>query len=189
MTGHVVGLQAAGYDELDQPVARLCIFPTESPADAARLFGEIPVLCLTTSSSLVDAPGSASSEGIDHIVAVADQPIVSQLLHTFDRAARVTWNRGVVDGHRKLHIFAYQMNVLPGIIWLQFATEAGRQVTSAWLETLPKEQAEKDPDAFKHVNVLIDVAVQHVVAAWFMIDQQGGRSSDLRSRSQLHRRQ
>jgi hypothetical protein len=172
MEGHVLGLQAAGYDEDDQPIVRLSLFPTDSPAYVARLLGETPLLCLTTSSSLVDAPGTASSEGIDYIVAVADQPIVSQLLHTFDRSARVIWTRGAVDGYRKLHIFAYQVNVLPGIIWLQFATEAGRQVTTAWLESLPKEQADKDPDAFKNVTALIDAAVQHVTAAWFMIDQQ-----------------
>ena len=156
-------------------MARLGLLETDNPAEAVRAF-TLPVVCLSTAASLTDAPGTARSDGIDTIHAVADLPIVSQLVHTFQQRARVTWMRSEVDGDRKLHLFSYTVSVLPGIVWLQLTGEAGRQYTQRWLTSLGPDQAEHRPEAFTELLPGIDAAVQHVVSAWWIIDQQGGRS-------------
>ncbi|MFE2965648.1 hypothetical protein ACFXKC_18610 [Streptomyces sp. NPDC059340] len=173
--GFVVALQAAGYDSEGRAVARLGLFDTESPADVARAF-TLPVVCLTTAASLTDAPGSARSDHIDTIYAIADLPIVSQLVHTFKQKAHVNWMRADVDGDRKLHVFAFTVSVLPGIVWLQLTGEAGRHYLQRWLTSLGPEQAESRPEEFTALLPGIDAAVQHVVSAWWIIDQQGGRA-------------
>ncbi|MFF3333189.1 hypothetical protein ACFYWX_27160 [Streptomyces sp. NPDC002888] len=173
--GFVVALQAAGHDSEGRAVARLGLLETDNPAEAVRAF-TLPVVCLSTAASLADAPGTARSDGIDTIHAVADLPIVSQLVHTFRQKAHVTWMRSDVDGDRKLHLFSYTVSVLPGIVWLQLTGEAGRHYTQRWLTSLGPDQAEHRPEAFTELLPGIDAAVQHVVSAWWIIDQQGGRS-------------
>ncbi|WP_148616542.1 hypothetical protein [Nocardioides rubriscoriae] len=176
--GYVCALQAAGLSETSEAVARLCIFETESPAEVARLFSTVKVVCVTTASSLMDAPGAASSKGIETIVAIMDQPVVAQFLHTFKAQARVTWARTALSGDRHLHIFSYLISALPGIVWLQVASEVGRQVTERWLATLGEDKVVASRSAFEPHMPLIDAAVQHVVAAWSVIDQRGGRRSE-----------
>jgi hypothetical protein len=130
--GFVIGFQAAGTDDAGHAVVRLGMLNTDSPAEVASIV-PIPVVCLTTAASLVDAPGSARSDGIDTIYAVTDLPIVPQLTHTFSQGATVTWTHLNVEGGRRLHVFAYKISVLPGIVWLQFTGEAGRHYVTRWL--------------------------------------------------------
>jgi hypothetical protein len=174
-TGFVVALQATGYNQAGEPVARLGVFDTDSPGDVAAAFS-LPLVCLTTAASLIDAPGTARSDGIPTIYAIADLPIVGQLTHTFQQQAHVTWTRLSLEGGRKLHVFAYQVSALPGIIWLQFTSEAGRHYVTRWLESLCDRLARHDPGAFADHLAEVDVAVQHIVSAWWILDQQGGRS-------------
>jgi hypothetical protein len=174
-TGFVVALQATGYDRAGDAIARLGVFDTESPGDVVAAFS-MPLVCLTTAASLVDAPSAARSDGIATIYAVADLPIVAQLTHTFQQQAHVTWTHLSLEGGRRLHVFAYKVSALPGFIWLQFTGEAGRHYVARWLRSLGDELARHDPSAFADQLVEVDVAVQHVVSAWWIIDQQGGRT-------------
>ncbi len=176
-TGFVVALQATGYDRAGDAIARLGVFDTDSPGDVATAFS-LPLVCLSTAASLTDAPGTARSDGIKTIYALADLPIVAQLTHTFQQQARVTWTRLSLEGGRRLHVFAYKVSALPGIIWLQFTGEAGRHYVTRWLRSLGDELARHDPSAFAGHSAELDVAVQHIVSAWWIIDQQGGRAHD-----------
>lgn len=93
----VIAFQAAGTDGNGRAVARLGIMNTENPADAVAIL-PIPVVCLTTAASLIDAPGSARSDGIDTIFAVADLPIVSQLTLTLAQGATIAWTHLHIEG-------------------------------------------------------------------------------------------
>jgi hypothetical protein len=174
-TGFVVALQATGYNQAGGAIARLGIFDTESPGDVAAVFS-LPLVCVTTAASLIDAPGTARSDGIKTIYAITDLPIVAQLTHTFHQQAHVTWTGLSLEGGRRLHVFAYKVSALPGIIWVQFTGEAGRHYVTRWLQSLGDRLVRHDPDAFSDQLVEVDVVIQHVVSAWWVIDQQGGRS-------------
>ena len=175
--GFVVAVQATGYDEAGTPVARLGVFETESPADVVRAFS-MPLVCLTTSASLVDAPETARADGIATMYAVVDLPIAAQLRHTFAQGARITWTRLSLEGGRRLHVFAYSVSALPGIVWLLFTGEAGRHYVTRWFRSLDAGRAVHDPSVFTDREVEIDAAIQHVVSGWWIIDQQGGRTYD-----------
>jgi hypothetical protein len=68
------------------------------------------------------------------------------------------------------------VSALPGIVWLQFTGEAGRHYLTRWLASLGDAQASHDPQAFADQVAEIDVVIQHVVSAWWVVDQQGGRT-------------
>lgn len=173
--GFLVAAQATGHDETGKAIARLGIFDTDSPGEVASAF-TMPVICLTTAASLVDAPGTARSDGIQTMYAVADLPIVAQLSYTFRQQAHVTWTRLHLTGGRRLHVFAYKVSALPGIIWLQFTGEAGRHYVTRWLQSLGNERARHDPDGFESQRAELEAVIQHVVSAWWIVDMQGGRT-------------
>lgn len=66
--GFLVAARATGHDEAGRAIARLGIFDTDSPGEVASAF-TMPVICLTTAASLVDAPGTARSDGIETMYA------------------------------------------------------------------------------------------------------------------------
>ena len=101
---------------------------------------------------------------------------MAQLSYTFQQQAHVTWTRLHLTGGRRLHVFAYKVSALPGIIWLQFTGEVGRHYVTRWLQSLGDELARHDPGGFESQRAELEAVIQHVVSAWWIVDMHGGRT-------------
>jgi hypothetical protein len=176
-SGSVVALQASGYDDSGSPIARLGLFDGVGPGDVVRAF-HLPVVFLTTAASIIDATDDLRCDGIETVYALVDQPVVAQLRHTFTRGARVTWSTHTVRGDRTLEVLAFMVDALPGTVWLHITGRAGMSVLTDWLRSQDAAMAMHQPDAFDDVAVGINVVVAHLVAAWFVVDQLGGRGHE-----------
>lgn len=173
-TGFVMGLQASGYDAEGTPIARIGLFDGVRAGDVVRAM-RLPVVFFTTMASIVDTPEDLGFEGVGTVFALADQPVVAQLQHTFAREATVHWHTYTVEGDRILHVLTWTVSALPGTVWLHVTGEAGMRVLAEWLDAQDPLRAVRAPDAFAAVSASIGLVVEHLVGTWFVIDQLGGR--------------
>lgn len=172
--GHVLALQAAGTDAAGNAVARLALADeTADPSELAAAFTKVETLILTTLSSLVDAPPSAAFAGDQDLYVVVDQPAVEALRHAFDRGAPVRWDRLEVGGERRLKGVVWEAAGLPGVIHLHLASEAGHLALVRWLSEQPADTALADRNLLRSRQMQIDAIVQHLFAAWHVLERQG----------------
>ena len=171
--GYVVALLAAGRDDQQNTIVRACPFEVEDPGEVARAF-TMPVVCLSTASSLMEAPDAAHSPDIGRIFALIDTGSISDLLDSFGSEATVAWTTGQLEGGRKLYVFVFGVNLFPGVYWLQITSEAGRHYTLRWLQSLSEDRGRRIPSAFADAHAELDVAVRTVLSCWPNI---GGRGT------------
>lgn len=169
-TGSVVVLQAVGRDNLGRRVVRVCPFDVDDPGPIVQAF-QMPVVCITTASSLLAAPAVARAGDIGRIFAVVDAPVVASLLTEYASTAKMTWTSGRLDGGRHLKFFVFLLNIFPGVFWLQITGFAGQSYTWAWLESLDPDTATRSPDMFDRLKGEIDAAVHTVVDCWYDLRQ------------------
>ena len=154
-------------------MVRACLFEVEDPGEVARAF-TMPVVCLSTASSLMAAPDIARPADLGRIFALIDTGSIADVLDAFGPEAAVAWTTGSLQGGRKLSIFVFGLNVAPGVFWLQITGDAGRHYTLRWLQSLSEDRGKRLPSAFADAQAEIDVAVRTVLGCWPNI---GGRGS------------
>lgn len=162
---HVVALLSPQPEELGEPLVRVCPFEVDDPGAVIEAF-TMPVVCLSTSKSLFDAPDISDAARIRRIFTFVDHRSIADLTGSFGPQAALVWNRGQVLHGRRLTIFVYGTDVLPGIIWFQITGDAGRAYTSRWLDSLGTDKAVRSPEAFADLAPQLDIAVRTVLACW-----------------------
>ena len=170
---YVLALQAAGVDGTGRAVVRLAVTnETEDPSELAAAFTKVETVILTTLSSIADAPPAARFTGDDDLFVVVDQPPVEAIRHAFDRGATLRWARFEVAGDRHLKGIAWELDALPGVVHLHLASEVGHVMMVRWLDSQPAQLAVADPHVLRSRLARIDAVVQHIVAAWHIIERQ-----------------
>ena len=175
--GFVLAMQTTGEDDTGAPTARLAVFDTDDPAEAARML-PIPTIWVTTAASLLDVPDHVRSGGLTTMYAIADLPIYEQLVYTWDKGARVTWTGYVRETEPKVHVIALKISAIPGVVWLHFATRIPWKLIREWFASLDVSMVEHRPDAFAAEQDQVIAALRQVCATWWTIDQLGGRERD-----------
>jgi hypothetical protein len=163
--GYAVAFLAEGRDAQQNTVIRACPLEVEDPGEVISALA-IPVVCLTTASSLMGAPDVERPEDIGRVFALIDTGSIADLLDSFGPEATVAWTTGRLKGGRKLYIFAFGMNLFPGVCWLQITSEAGRHYTLRWLQSLSEDRGKRIPSAFTDMRAEIDIAVRTVLGCW-----------------------
>ena len=173
--GHVAALQAAA-DSDGGPVVLLAIADDlgEIVALAAGLH-DIEMLFLTTQASILDAPDAVRFSGERTIHVLVDQPVLEQLRHTFDQGAAVRWARVELGGDRQLALFVFEVDALPHVLYLHLAGEVAADALTRWLRRQPASRAAPDGSVYTDAGPAIEAIIQHVVAAWWRLDQIGAR--------------
>lgn len=175
LDGHVLALQAA--DSADgAPVVRLAV--ADGLTDLAELAAgltRIEVLFLTTQASILDAPEEVRFSGRRPIHVLVDQPVLEQLRHTFNQGAELRWARVDLGGDRALILFVFEIDALPHVRYLYLCSEVAADALTRWLRLRPAEQARADHGVWEKAAAEIEGVVQHVVAAWWRLDQIGAR--------------
>jgi hypothetical protein len=169
--GYVVALLAEGRDSQQNAIIRACPFEVQDPGEIMSAF-PLPVVCLTTASSLMGAPDAKRVGDIGRIFALIDTGSIADLLDSFGPEATVAWATGRLESGRKLYVFAFGINLFPGVCWLQITSEAGRHYTLRWLQALSEDRGKRIQSAFADMLAEIDVAVRTVLGCWPNI---GGR--------------
>lgn len=173
---HLLVVQTAGNNDAGTPVVRLAVIEgLDDISVLARLWSNIRVLYLTTTASIDDAPPQASFTGEQTLFVLADQPVFEQLRHTLGRDATVRWERAPVSGDRTLTVFVYEVDALPGTVYLHLATEVGAYALSYWLTRGDGGRAQRSPELLATHHGEIDAITQHIVSAWWRLDQLGAR--------------
>ena len=173
--GHVLALQAAGTAKDGEPVARLAIVEgLNDPSLLAAVISNVRVLTLTTLASLVDAPDDAAHRGKETLFALIDQPVLEWLRHTV-ASATVRWGRSRMRGDRELTVFSFAVSALPGTIFLHMTGPVGRWYATRWLVAQPDERVQEDAAVVNDHSAEIDAVSQHLISAWWVFDQLGGR--------------
>jgi hypothetical protein len=173
--GHVLALQAADVDDAGDPIVRLAL--AENVTDLAELasgLDTIAVVFLSTQASILDAPDNVRFSGRNPIHVLVDQPILEQLRHTFDQGASIRWARVDLGGDRELTLFVFEVDALPYVRYLHLALEVGADALTRWL-LRHRGSVRQDSSVFSDDAARLEAVVQHIVAAWWRLDQIGAR--------------
>ena len=152
-------------------VSVLAVDGSGGPDVLAQHLGFVPTIVLTTSTSLMDAPATATSEHVPVLYALVDGPILNQLEHTFGSHGHLTWDSFNLRRGEELCVTVFALNVLPGIRWLHLGTIAARSYLVSWLESKEGSNATHAKGAFDDERTRIDILTRFVTLTWSVVAQ------------------
>lgn len=155
----------------------LAIFTgTPSPRQVQTLVGEaLPVVVLTTHSSLVDQSLQALLSRATPVFVVMDLPVAWHVNHWIDQGAAVRFAISPLTGvpAAELWLAAFMLDTTPGFVFLSMGGSAAISLLSERIRARHNESLKVDPDVLKQNQVGINLAISHIFALWSVLDQNG----------------
>ena len=80
-----------------------------------------------------------------------------------------------LGGDRDLTLFVFVVDALPYVRYIQLLYDVGADALTRWLRRQPPEVAQADRAMFEDHAAAIEAVIQHIVSAWWRLDQIGAR--------------
>ncbi|MGV0041664.1 hypothetical protein [Mycobacterium colombiense] len=157
--------------------ASLAIFTgTPSPRQVQTFVGEeLPVVALTTHSSLADQSLQALLSRVTPVFVVMDLPIAWHVNHWLDQGAAVRFAVSPLTGVPKAELWlaAFMLDTTPGMVFLNMGSSAAISLLSERIRARHNESLTVDPEVLQQNQTGINLAISHIFSLWSVLDQNG----------------
>jgi hypothetical protein len=148
-----------------------------SPREVQTLVGgELPVVVLTTLSSLVDPVLEALLRRVSPVFVLMDLPIAWHVNHWIDQGAEVRFAVSPLTGigTAELWLAAFMLDTIPGLVFVNIAGSAAISFLSERIRDRHDDGSlVVDPDVLRRNRAGINLAVSHIFSLWSVLDQNG----------------
>lgn len=148
-----------------------------SPRVVQNLVGDaLPVLVLTTHSSLADEQLTALLSRATPVFVMMDLPVIWHVDHWIGQGATVRFAVSPLTGisSAELWLAAFMIDFTPGMVFLSINGAVAITRLSERIRNRPDGQAPiVDPAVLSDNRAGINLAVSHIFTLWSLLDQNG----------------